>query len=346
MLIFDYDRYIKNIKKDGISATDVRATKKINDVMMNMIFNTSYKKGKIISLTKKLANDYYVGCDDDYINNALTRSYDEAKIKKYIFDNHESFFGNLETDVILKNTGITKKDFKNYKNEINEMLTLSEKKPITLYKSEMEKIIALPDEKLQRLAFSSLVAFKYYFYQRDIDERKYNPYVKDCIPDVYSLADFGGVSGTARNKLLKELVDSGMLYHGVITNSKYKYQSVDDSDHVRWLVFNVMSIPYCIEVIDIVKTIRGFNDEKLKKFVERIKIDEEQDTEEIYMQMTNFDNVQLYLRYYKGDPNVTLCKNCGTPIIKSGNAKKLCSDCVEMNKKASDKARYNLKTAI
>ena len=146
--------------------------------------------------------------------------------------------------------------------------------------------------------------------------------VEDCLADIFVLADFGSVSGTTRNKLSNELVKKGLLYYYPKINPTYKYQSFDDVDHKRWIAFNNMSIPFCVEV-------KGT-----------------QETEEVFMQMTNYDDIMLYLRYYQGDADVTTCECCGTPILKSGNAKRYCSDCADAMKKASDKARYKLKKAV
>ena len=285
MIIFDYGKYIKKIKKDGIGATDIRANEKIDTILNDMIFNTSYKKGKIINKVKDIADDYYKGLPENLILDELSEAYDTIKASG-------------------KNT------------------MTDEKKTLILYKSEMEKIVSLPDEKLQRLAFASLVAFKYHSYHRVFDQVEYRKMISSCLPDIYELADFDGVSGTKRNEMLHDLVTRGMLYYGVKKNPTYKYQGFDDVDRKRWIAFNTMSIPYCVEV-------KGT-----------------QDTEEIFMQMNNYDDVQLYLRYYKGDADVTTCECCGTPILKSGNAKRLCSDCFDKNKKASDKARYSLKVAV
>ena len=285
MIIFDYDKYLKQIKKDGIGATDTRANEKIDMLLTDMIFNTTYKKGKIINKVKDIADDYYKGLPENIILNELSEAYETIK--------------------------------ENGKNTITD-----EKKVLTLYKSEMEKIVSLPDEKMQRLAFASLVAFKYHSYHLVFDKVEYCKMIASRLSDIYALADFDGVSGTTRNKMLHDLVTCGMLYYGVKKNPTYKYQSLDDINRKRWIAFNTMSIPYCVEVNGI------------------------QDTEEIYMQMKNYDDVQLYLRLYKGDADVTTCECCGSPILKSGNAKRLCSDCAELKKKASDKERYTLKLAV
>ena len=111
MIIFDYDKYIKDIKKNGIGATDIRANSKINDVLTDLIFNTTYKKGKIINKVKEIASDYYRGLPEKIIIDKLSESYDETKIKKYIYDNSEMFLGALKRTDIIQNCKITKSEY-------------------------------------------------------------------------------------------------------------------------------------------------------------------------------------------------------------------------------------------
>ena len=280
MIIFDYEQYLKNVKKDGIGATDIHATTKINDLLTDMIFNTSYKKGKIINKVKDIASEYYSGLPDEIVVQKLSESYDEIK------------------------NGDSKPK-------------TSEKKVLTLYRSEMEIIDFLPDEKLQRLAFAALVAYKHRACHYVFDKIEYYKMVDDCLSDIFALADFEKVSGATRNKLAHELVKRGLLIYYPKINQTYKYQSFDDVK--RWIAFNRISVPFCVEV-------KGT-----------------QDDEEVYMHMTNYDNIMLYLRLYQCDEEVTVCESCGTPILKSGNAKRFCSDCADASKKASDKARYQKK---
>ena len=285
MIIFDYKRYIKDIKKNGIGATDIRANTKINDVLTDLIFNTTYKKGRIINKVKEIASDYYRGLPEQIILEKLSTSYDAIKAN-------------------------------------GKDIAKGEKKILTLYKSEMEIISSLENDKLQRLAFALLVSFKYHSYHRVLGgEIKYYKTKVDFLSDAYTLADFKKVSGTTRNKLLYELNNRGLVYYWKKDNETYKYQPLD-SDRTRWIAFNNMSIPFCVEA-------KGT-----------------QDTEEVFMQMTNYDDIMLYLRYYQGDTDVTACECCGTPILKSGNAKRYCSDCADAMKKANDKARYDRKRAI
>ena len=277
MIIFDYDRYLKNVKKDGIGATDIHATTKINDVLTDLIFNSTYKKGKIIKKVKEIANDYYDGLPDDIVEQKLSETYEDIKNRE-------------------------------------QKEKPDAKKILTLYKSEMETIVSLPDEKLQRLAFALLVAFKHRACHYVFDKIEYYKMIDDCLSDVFVLAEFEKVSGSTRNKLAHELVKRGLLLFYPKVNDTYKYQSFDDVK--RWIAFNRISVPFCVEV-------KGT-----------------QADEEVYMKMTNYDNVLLYLRLYQGDEAVTTCDCCGTPILKAGNAKRFCSDCADASKKASDRKRY------
>lgn len=124
MIIFDYKKYLKDVKRDGIKATDPFANSKIDMLLTDLVFNSTYSKNSIITKVRKVATDYYNGLPDDLVIQELTDSYKRIKDKG--------------------------------------AATQEEKKVLTLYRSEMETIAQLKDEKLQRLAFASLVAFKYH----------------------------------------------------------------------------------------------------------------------------------------------------------------------------------------
>lgn len=278
MIIFDYDKHLKSIKDNGVCATDSRANEKIDFLLKDMIYNSTYKKGAIIKKVKSIASDYYRGLSDELVTGELLKLYDQIKMSGYD-------------------------------------KTKTGKKILTLYRSEMDKIISLKDDSLQRLAFASLVAFKYYSHHRVFDSVEYYKHVDECMSDIYVLAGFDNCSGSTRNKLQNKLSELGFVKYWIKVNEHYQYQP-------DWISFTTFSVPYCVEV-------KGT-----------------QDDEEIYMQMINYDDVMLYLRSYKGDEDVATCECCGTPILKSGNGKRFCSDCADIRKKVSDKKRYNLKKAV
>lgn len=284
MIIFDYKKYLKDVKRDGIKATDPFANSKIDMLLTDLVFNSTYSKNSIITKVRKVATDYYNGLPDDLVIQELTDSYKRIKDKG--------------------------------------AATQEEKKVLTLYRSEMETIAQLKDEKLQRLAFASLVAFKWHAQHDVFGETEYYKMIAECMSDIYQLAHFESVSGTTKNKLQHKLSELGLVQYRMKTNSAYRYQPIDDGSRKRWIAFTQFTVPFCVEV-------KGT-----------------QDDEEVFMQMKNYDDVLLYWRLFQGDPKVTTCACCGSPIEITTNSKLYCSTCAEEMKKQQDNARYKAKKAI
>lgn len=284
MIIFDYQKYLKDVKKNGITATDPFANSKIDMLLTDLVFNSTYSKTSIIKKVRKVADDYYNGLPDELVIQELTDSYKRIKDK-----------------------GETAQE---------------EKKVLTLYKSEMETIAQLQDEKLQRLAFASLVAFKYHSHHLIYGEVAYYKMIAECMPDIYQLAHFENVSGSTRMKLQHKLSEFGLVQYRMKTNTAYRYQPIEDGNRKRWIAFTQFSVPFCVEV-------KGTQDE-----------------EEIFMQMRNYDDVLLYWRLYNNEPKVTKCACCGSPIEITTNSKLYCSTCAEEMKKQQDNQRYKAKKAM
>lgn len=284
MIIFDYKKYLKDVKKDGIKATDPYANSKIDMLLTDLVFNSTYSKTSIIKKVRKVADDYYNGLPDDLVIQELTDSYKRIKDK-----------------------GETAQE---------------EKKVLTLYKSEMETIAQLQDEKLQRLAFASLVAFKYHSHHLIYGEVAYYKMIAECMPDIYQLAHFENVSGSTRMKLQHKLSELGLVQYRMKTNTAYRYQPIEDGNRKRWIAFTQFSVPFCVEV-------KGT-----------------QENEEVFMEMRNYDDVLLYWRLYNHDAKVTTCAICGSPIEITTNSKLYCSTCAEEIKKQQDNARYKAKKAM
>lgn len=284
MIIFDYKKYLKDVKRDGISATDPYANSKIDMLLTDLVFNSTYSKNSIIKKVRKVATDYYNGLPDDLVIQELTDSYKRIKDKG--------------------------------------AATQEQKKVLTLYKSEMETIAHLPDEKLQRLAFASLVAFKYHSHHLIYGEVAYYKMIAECMPDIYQLAHFENVSGSTRMKLQHKLSELGLVLYRMKTNTAYRYQPIEDVNRKRWIAFTQFSVPFCVEV-------KGT-----------------QENEEVFMEMRNYDDVLLYWRLFCNDPKVTTCAICGSPIEITTNSKLYCSTCAESMKKQQDSERYKSKKAI
>lgn len=272
MIIFDKKRYIEDIKREGIGATDPYAKQKMQIVMDDFVQNSTYKPGKIIEKVMSIANDYFNGLPDAIAKEELKGLYGIAKEK------------------------------------VEKGIEEERKKEITLYESEMQTIAALEDEKLQKLAFVALVIHKYIGQYNDNGSVRYHSYIKTCEKDIYRIAEMKNVSGATKNKLWKMLSDMGLVKFRVNTNASYRFNP-------SWIALSVFTVT--------------FNEDIAK----------EETNKEVFMKITNYDDIMLYWRYYIGDESVTLCKDCGCPIERE-NGKQYCRICAEKRKKASDNKRY------
>lgn len=283
MIILDDDKYLEDIKRYGIGATDIYATKKLQVLIDDFVKNTSYKKGKIIDKVKTIAADYFSGLPDNIIEKQLE-------------------------DMYL----ISKKNMRS--NNIN-----NPKKIVNLYKSEMETIASLETENLQRLAFAMLVFHKFTAQYYDGNLIKYHKRVIACKSDIYRVAGLDNVSGTAKNKMWVKLAEKGLVKHFAKTNNSFMFNPT-------WIAMTLFTVPFNRDIMP------------------------ENESEELWMQITNYDDVMLYWRYYtrnqRKDWNVVLCTDCGCPIEKTSNNHFLCRDCSKKRKQSNDKQRYQLKCSF
>ncbi len=277
MIIFDNDKFLADIKKNGIGETDPDAKFKINYLMEDMVFNSSYRKNKIIEKIKAIARPYFYGLPDSLVEQELEVLYNAAKEKISDADSRRKH----------------------------------ENKIITLYCSEMQTIEELRDDKLMRLAFAALVVHKF----RGQTTDGYYKFIDACEADIYRIAGFSKVSGTKKQQLWKELSDRGIVSYHFKTNRAWRYKP-------EWIAKRTFTVPLNV---DLKADKRG---------------------EEVFMQITNYDDILLYLRYWLKDAVVDLCADCGCPIEKTANAKCLCSKCATLRKKASDKSRYQRNIAF
>lgn len=280
MVIFDNDKYLENIKKEGIGATDIYARKKMQLVMSDLVQNSTYKRNKILEKVKTVATEYFHGLPDDLVNAELADMYE--RIREKVLSNYKVF---------------------------------PEKKIITLYEKEMEMIAELKDEKLMSLAFGALVLHK--FCGQYIDDTgivRNGKAVYECNADIFRVAHLNGVSGTNRNKMLKELSDRGYIRYFVETNSAYRFTP-------DWIANTKFTVPFNVDIA------------------------ENNENEKVFMQVTNYDDVFLYWRYFMNDEKVILCEDCGCPIEKTAGAKALCSECAA-ERTRENKRKYKQKMAF
>lgn len=271
MIIFENEKFLADIKKNGIGETDPDAKFKINYLMEDMVFNSSYRKNKIIEKIRAIARPYFYGLPDSLVEQELEVLYDAAKEKIHDEDSRRK-----------------------HENRI-----------ITLYNSEMQTISALRDDKLMRLAFAALVVHKFRGQSTDGCYK----FINACEADIYRIAGFSKVSGTKKQQLWIELSDKGIVSYHFKINRTWRYKP-------EWIAKRTFTVPFNVDL----KT--------------------DKSDEKVFMKVTNYDDVLLYLRLWLNDAAVSLCDDCGCPIEKTANAKCLCSNCASHRKKASDKARY------
>lgn len=282
MIIFEHEKFLRNIRKNGITASDRDAKFKIVYLIQDLLCHTSYRKNKIIEIAKAVSKGYFDGLPDELVTKTLEAFYDEAKSQSEDQD-------------------------------INEC---HGDKKIILYESEMRVIESLrKDDKLMRLAFATMVLFKHSAQFIVDGTEKYYKTAKTCDPDIYRIAQLDNVSGTTKAKMWKKLSDMGLVKFQVRTNQSWKF-------YPKWIAMQVFTVPFCVE------------------------LQESESDEAVYKQVTNYDDVLLYLRHWMGDPNIIECADCGCPILKTANSKCICSNCAIARKKVSDKNRYSMKKVI
>lgn len=185
MIILDQQNYLKVIERDGVSATDKSAERKIKDYMMYLVANTQYHKSKIIEITKAIAEDYYAALPAEIATKQLKALY-----------------------VAVKNSKPKEK---------------SNDKIITLYESEMQTITALKEDKLMRMAFAALILHKFKGVYMVGDVTHCHRAISACEADVYKLAELQSISGAAKDKLWNQLCKKGMIKFFVNTNRAYRF---------------------------------------------------------------------------------------------------------------------------
>lgn len=205
MIIFENEKYLQEIKKNGIGATDQNAKFKITYLISDLVANSSYRKNKIISIARDLAKDYFVGLPENIVKKQLEECYENVREKI------------AEQDYIENHTD----------------------KVITLYESEMKTIAELKDDKLMRLAFATLILHKFTGQFFVDGQEKYYISVKSCEADIYRIAKLNDVSGTTKKKLWKELSDLGLVRYSVRTNPAWRYHPDWTAMTVFTVPFNV-----------------------------------------------------------------------------------------------------------
>lgn len=134
-------------------------------------------------------------------------------------------------------------------------------------------------------------------------------YSYECNADLYRLSHNEKKSGKTRNVMLHRLVENGVVKFYTKINKAYRFNQ-------SWIAKTSFIVPINVDF---------FKDKS---------------NEKVWMQITNYDDIMLYLGLYLGDERVSTCTECGCPIEVTNNAKKYCSNCSNKKlKKARGKAK-------
>lgn len=253
-------------------------------------------------------------------------TYKQSVIKKNLKRYAEKYFEGLSDDIIgneIERIFNAANDTKNLieesggtddpENEYDEIDYTETKnyfdlKELTLYEAEMNRINEL-DEELQELAFAFLVVNKYQGYK----------WIYECNADIYKICHWNekgnGKNQTTKNRLIHSLVEKKIISFYCKTNKAYTYNKA-------WIAKTYFTVL--------------INEDNL-----------EGEHSRVWKKITNYDDVMLYWRLYKGDPKVRLCEKCNAPIEDTGNSKKFCSDCaLERTRQSKKRSKENaLKSA-
>lgn len=185
MIILDKQTYLKVIERDGVSATDNNAERKIKDYMINLVANTKYRKSKVIEMTRTIAENYYSALPTEIATKQLEALYESIKATK--------------------------------------PTAKSANKLIILYESEMRTITDLKDDRLIRIAFAALILHKFKGYY-DVDGKQHcHRAISACDADVFKLAEIPSISSATKDRLWNQLCQKGLIKFFVNTNRAYRF---------------------------------------------------------------------------------------------------------------------------
>lgn len=288
--------------KNGLSENESSANQKLSLVARYLIEKTKYKPSVVKNNLKRYAKKYFEGLSEDIINSEIELIYNYAKNE---LEKKNKSKKKVDVKKISDNT---KKDIDDLKKSKQEDDDTGERKDfefkeLTLYNSEMERISEL-DEELQELAFAFLIVNKYQSYI----------WIDECNADIYKICHWdekgNGKSQTTKDKLIHRLVEEKIISFYCKTNKAYCYNK-------SWIAKTIFTVL--------------INEDNHK----------DKNHSMVWKKITNYDDVMLYWRLYKGDLAIKLCEKCNAPIIDTGNSKKFCSDCalerIRKSKKRSKK---------
>lgn len=225
MIIFDKEKYVKQIVKDHIAANAIGVRSKLTMVAKYYLTKT-YKPFKIKAMLRKIGSEWFKGLPEQIINDEIeeifnsARKSTEAKEADDIDDN--------DSDCEL----IDEEDITTHENETED----NSKNTVTIYEEELKKIRSLSNKNAENLAFIFLVVYKFFGYE----------WVYECNSDIYRLAELRA-SGNTKIELHYLLTKNKLVrFNSFVKTKKSKQKEIAETK------FKVL---FCLDNSDVKKTV-------------------------------------------------------------------------------------------
>lgn len=319
-----------------------------------IIFNKAKYARRLIN-EKLLPNESCVKLKLSIITEyLLQKNLSNTDIMEQLVSVSEPFFAGMSKEYIQKYIqSIIKKIRTHIDNATDYTFDNGNDTPLNIYYRELQEIESLNNDKLERVAFAFLVYYKWcdteFALKNKGSGNNPNVYIEKN-SEVFELAHITNknTSGNRKAKILHTLTMKGL----------YRFCSKPRSDYMfshKEIVANLFCVPVAHEYIE--KQIKYYQEQQalLQKSTEdettkfnkadeiKCKLDllaQQTDNDKVAFEITNFDNIILYYRRYKNDPNIINCSMCGCLIEKTNNRKKYCTDCAS-EKKRNQNLQYS-----
>ncbi len=237
MIIFDKEKYVKRIVKEGLETNTIGVRFKLSLVAKYYLLYSQYKPFQIKAILRNISMKYFMGLPEKIINDEI----------EDIFNSAKAIANAVETENTEEEPDICEIDDEVNNCNVMNLDTDFEKKKVVIYNEELERIKALNNKNAENLAFAMLVIYKYFNQE----------WVYECNSDIYKHAEINA-SGKTKNELLYFLAQNKMIRFNSFINRGYKY---DKQKKIAETKFKVL---FCLDASYNIKTeafpISDFND--------------------------------------------------------------------------------------
>lgn len=232
MILFDKEKYVKQIVKDKIAANAIGVRFKLTMVAKYYLTKT-YKPFKIKAMLRDIGYEWFNGLPEQIINDEIEDIFNCAKIST---ETDESKDVEEDEDNDLNTEMCDEEDITAHEIETND----DSKKIVFIYEEELEQIRNLNNKNAENLAFIFLVVYKFYGFA----------WVNECNSDIYKLAELRASGNTkielhyllTKNKLVRfnSFVRTKRSKQKEIAETKFKVLfCLDESDRNKTVAFSI-----------------------------------------------------------------------------------------------------------